>query len=109
MSPRTPPREPCPSDSTEYPILHGRDGARSEHLDVALAFYDRVCVAGGTALFFCVAGQNRSAALAVAVLVSRGATLRRVLRTCSQSRPFVLENTGFQRQLVELEALQASR
>ena len=54
-------------------------GARSEHLDVALAFYERVLADGGAALFFCVAGQNRSATLAVAVQVARGAELQLVL------------------------------
>ncbi|KAL3913188.1 MAG: hypothetical protein SGPRY_008073 [Prymnesium sp.] len=34
----------------------------------------------------------------------RGSSLEHVLRRCCLTRPFVLENTGFQRQLIELEA-----
>ena len=93
-------------DAHHYPILHRRTGAASEHFEVAKAFYDEVLEAGGTALFFCVAGQNRSATLAIAVQVARGQSLQRVLSGCASSRPFILENLGFQRQLVELEALQ---
>ena len=91
-------------DAHDYPILHEPDGGRSEHLAKALAFYERTRRAGGTALFFCVAGQNRSATLAVAVQLLAGHSLRFVLTACSASRPFILENPGFQRQLVELEA-----
>jgi len=47
----------------------------------------------------------RSAALAVAVLMLFGYDLERILRSLSIVRPFVLENEGFQRQLVELEAI----
>ena len=66
-------------DAQDYPILHTHaDGARSEHLEVALAFYAKVVQAGGRALFFCVAGQNRSACLACAVLLTRGHTLQQV-------------------------------
>ena len=92
-------------DDEGYPILHGRDGACSEHLRVAMAFYGRVWRSGGTALFFCVAGQNRSATLAVAVQVAAGKSLEGVLGVCAKARPFIIENRGFQRQLVELEAL----
>ena len=56
-------------------------------------------------LFFCLAGQNRSAALAAATLMLHGMSLENVLKYCAQQRPFVLENLGFQRQLVELEAI----
>lgn len=60
---------------------------------------------GGNVLFFCVAGQNRSAALAAATLMLHGKPLEEILRHCARLRPFVLENVGFQRQLVELEAI----
>eukprot|EP00928_Gymnodinium_smaydae_P039020 TRINITY_DN26760_c1_g2_i1.p1 TRINITY_DN26760_c1_g2~~TRINITY_DN26760_c1_g2_i1.p1 ORF type:complete len:768 (+),score=106.40 TRINITY_DN26760_c1_g2_i1:142-2445(+) len=93
-------------DNFDYPILHDRDGLRSEHLDVALEFYDKVCSNEGKALFFCVAGQNRSATLAVAVLMLRGHSLASVLDVCSKRRPFILENVGFQRQLIEMEAIE---
>jgi len=92
-------------DQLSYPILHDRDGTASEHLEVAQVVYERVRAAGGKVLFFCVAGQNRSAALAVAVLLFAGASLDEILHACAEERPFVLENEGFQRQLVELEAL----
>ena len=54
-------------------------------------------------LFFCVAGQNRSAALAVATMVLHGKPLEECLKHCADKRPFVLENIGFQRQIAELE------
>ena len=56
-------------------------------------------------LFFCVAGQNRSAALAVATLILHGKPLEECLKHCADKRPFVLENIGFQRQVVELESI----
>mmetsp|Transcript_3614 Transcript_3614/g.7970 ORF Transcript_3614/g.7970 Transcript_3614/m.7970 type:complete len:919 (-) Transcript_3614:41-2797(-) len=59
----------------------------------------------GNVVFFCVAGQNRSAALAAATLMLHGKPLEDILRHCARQRPFVLENVGFQRQLVELEAI----
>ena len=90
-------------DEVTYPILHQPDGERSDHLKKAAAVYDKVRAAGGTALFFCVAGQNRSATLAVAVQMLRGVSLDGILAQCSTTRPFICENKGFQRQLVELE------
>ena len=60
---------------------------------------------GGCVLFFCVAGQNRSAALAAATMMIHGMPLEGILGHCARQRPFVLENVGFQRQLVELEAI----
>jgi hypothetical protein len=33
-----------------------------------------------------------------------GHSLEKILETCSKTRSFILENVGFQRQLVELEA-----
>eukprot|EP00927_Polykrikos_kofoidii_P049566 TRINITY_DN43612_c0_g1_i1.p1 TRINITY_DN43612_c0_g1~~TRINITY_DN43612_c0_g1_i1.p1 ORF type:complete len:800 (+),score=110.19 TRINITY_DN43612_c0_g1_i1:115-2514(+) len=92
-------------DDNDYPILHDNDGIFSKHLETAQAFYDKVQEEGGKALFFCVAGQNRSATLATAVLLIQDNTLQTVLERFATSRPFVLENVGFQRQLVELEAL----
>ena len=56
-------------------------------------------------LYFCVAGQNRSAGLAVGVLLLNGMPLEHILRYCAEQRSFVLENTGFQRQIVELEVI----
>lgn len=92
-------------DAHDYPILHTMDGTPSEHLNIAKAFYNAVQSEGGKALFFCVAGQNRSATLAVAVQLARGHALQQILTLCSKSRPFMLENVGFQRQLVQLESL----
>jgi len=62
-------------------------------------------VAAGNVLIFCVAGQNRSAALAAATMMLHGKPLEDILKHCARQRPFVLENVGFQRQLVELEAI----
>lgn len=95
----------CREDDDSYPLLHSRHGIRSAHLQTARNVYEEVRDSGGNALFFCVAGQNRSAALAVAVLLLQEEPLEQILETCAKSRPFVLVNQGFQRQLVELEAL----
>eukprot|EP00930_Biecheleria_cincta_P022861 TRINITY_DN16606_c0_g1_i2.p1 TRINITY_DN16606_c0_g1~~TRINITY_DN16606_c0_g1_i2.p1 ORF type:complete len:768 (+),score=110.62 TRINITY_DN16606_c0_g1_i2:60-2363(+) len=92
-------------DNIQYPILHDAEGTCSEHLRVAEALYSEVQAAGGKVLFFCVAGQNRSATLVTAVLLLHGNVLEEVLRVCSKLRPFVLENVGFQRQLLELESM----
>lgn len=92
-------------DHHQYPILHDKDGVRSKHLEVAYELYTGIEEAGGKVLFFCIAGQNRSAALAIACLMLRGQPLEDILKTCSKCRPFILENVGFQQQLVEMEAL----
>lgn len=91
-------------DHYQYPILQDKTGAYSKHLQVANSLYLDVREAGGKVLFFCVAGQNRSAALAIACLMLGGKSLDDILKVCSEIRSFVLENVGFQRQLVELEA-----
>ena len=93
----------CRQDDYSYPILHDKEGTCSKHLEVAKALYEDVLLSGGKVLFFCVAGQNRSAALAIAVLMLFGHPLDAILQCCSKTRPFILENVGFQRQLVELE------
>ncbi len=119
----------CRQDSYTYPILHNKEqvivrpdklensiiGKKtvfeeriipSQHLEVSNSlFLDICCGRGGNVLFFCLAGQNRSAALAAATLMLHGMALESVLKYCAQQRPFVLENLGFQRQLVELEAI----
>lgn len=41
--------------------------------------------AGGNVLFFCVAGQNRSATLAVAVQILQGKKLEEILTVCARS------------------------
>ena len=95
----------CARDDENYPILHNRDGLKSTHLEKAQEVYADVKASGGKVLFNCAAGQNRSATLAVAVQMCCGAPLQRVLEVCAKTRPFVVENEGFQRQLVELEAM----
>lgn len=95
-------------DNYGYPILHDRSGVRSEHLETAKTFYDRIRQTGGKVFFFCVAGQNRSATLAIAVQILQGKALQEVLTLAAKVRPWILENVGFQRQLVELEALEES-
>ncbi len=60
---------------------------------------------GGCVMFFCVAGQNRSATLAIATMLLHGMSLEYILGHCATQRPFVLENVGFQRQIVELESI----
>ena len=41
--------ETCIEDDFRYPILHDRDGQRSEHLETAKSFYDRVRQTGASA------------------------------------------------------------
>uniref|UniRef100_A0A7S4ANI1 protein-tyrosine-phosphatase n=1 Tax=Pseudo-nitzschia australis TaxID=44445 RepID=A0A7S4ANI1_9STRA len=93
----------CPSPSIySLPRL-----CASQHLKVAKAMYlEEVVRKKGKLLFFCVAGQNRSATLALATLLLRGKkhyTLDSMCHGLSATRPFVLENQGFQRQVLELE------
>jgi hypothetical protein len=95
-------------DDIDYPILHDKNGLCTQHLEVAKNLYGDARREGGKVLFFCVAGQNRSAALAVAVMMLYGHTMEACLQSCAKYRPFVLENVGFQRQLVQLEAILAS-
>mmetsp|Transcript_16513 Transcript_16513/g.30052 ORF Transcript_16513/g.30052 Transcript_16513/m.30052 type:complete len:791 (-) Transcript_16513:97-2469(-) len=99
-------------DNFTYPILHDKNGKCSNHLEIAKALYDDEVVQPdndgtnkkkGKVLFFCVAGQNRSATLAIAVLMLFGHGLEDILEICSKNRNFIVENTGFQQQLVELE------
>lgn len=120
----------CRQDSYTYPILHNKEqvvvrpdklensitGKKttfeerivpSQHLEVSNSLFLELLRENkrGNVLFFCLAGQNRSAALAAATLMLHGMSLEHVLKYCAQQRPFVLENLGFQRQLVELEAI----
>eukprot|EP00584_Thalassiosira_punctigera_P012141 CAMPEP_0172559662 /NCGR_PEP_ID=MMETSP1067-20121228/85115_1 /TAXON_ID=265564 ORGANISM="Thalassiosira punctigera, Strain Tpunct2005C2" /NCGR_SAMPLE_ID=MMETSP1067 /ASSEMBLY_ACC=CAM_ASM_000444 /LENGTH=896 /DNA_ID=CAMNT_0013349305 /DNA_START=32 /DNA_END=2722 /DNA_ORIENTATION=+ len=125
----------CRQDSYTYPILHERKKVVnrpsnlermmkgltdsedkficSQHLEVSNSLFVDIrrenCLGEGkqpgNVLFFCVAGQNRSAVLAAATLMLHGKPLEEILRHCAKLRPFVLENVGFQRQLVELEAI----
>jgi len=120
----------CRQDSYTYPILHNKQQVAirpdklensitgkkttfeerivpSQHLEVSNSLFLELLRENkrGNVLFFCFAGQNRSAALAAATLMLHGMSLENVLKYCAQQRPFVLENLGFQRQLVELEAI----
>eukprot|EP00592_Proboscia_alata_P017137 CAMPEP_0194393786 /NCGR_PEP_ID=MMETSP0174-20130528/123489_1 /TAXON_ID=216777 /ORGANISM="Proboscia alata, Strain PI-D3" /LENGTH=896 /DNA_ID=CAMNT_0039189505 /DNA_START=210 /DNA_END=2901 /DNA_ORIENTATION=+ len=115
----------CRMDHFDYPILHatttsrgsnssiiyggpkGEPGTASQHLIVAKELYQEVKKEKGKVLFFCVAGQNRSAVLSIAVMMLDGHRLDDILESCAKLRPFVLENVGFQRQIVELEGMLA--
>jgi len=86
----------------------------SQHLEVSNALFTDIRRQNstkkedepvGNVLFICVAGQNRSAALGVATLLLHGKPMEEILKHCAKQRPFVLENIGFQRQIVELEAI----
>lgn len=114
-------------DHFQYPILHNsmaNNGSNnnnktsngsnpnegiwqpSAHLQVARQLYQEVVLQqGGKILFFCVAGMNRSTCLGLACLMIFGYSLDDAIRECAVQRPFVLENQGFQVQLVQLEAL----
>jgi hypothetical protein len=82
-------------DDHAYPILFDpKSGEASKHLQTAKAVYADVVKAKGRVLFFCVAGQNRSPTLAVAVCMLFGHSLDEMLKSLSKSRPFVLENKG---------------
>jgi protein-tyrosine phosphatase len=108
-------------DDLRYPILHELLDKKkvddvhpttptldaSQHLKVAKTMYiDEVLIKKGKLLFFCVAGQNRSATLALATLLLRGKahyTMDLMCESLAKIRPFALENEGFQKQLLELE------
>jgi hypothetical protein len=77
----------------------------SQHLKVAKTMYiEEVLKKKGKILFFCVAGQNRSATLALSVLLLQGKyNLDSLCKSMSEVRPFILENYGFQKQLIQLE------
>lgn len=93
-------------DDVDYPLLHSlSDGECSTHLEIAKSLYAKTLKMKGKLMLFCVAGQNRSATLGLAVLLLFGHSLEDILQSCAEQRPFVLENEGFQRQLVELEHL----
>ncbi|CAJ1946612.1 unnamed protein product [Cylindrotheca closterium] len=93
-------------DDVDYPLLHSlSDGVCSQHLEIAKKLYAKTLEANGKLLLFCVAGQNRSATLGLAVLLLYGHPLEDILQSCAEQRSFVMENEGFQRQLVELEHL----
>jgi len=93
------------SSSSSLAVSNPPELCASQHLKVAKAMYiDEVLRKKGKLLFFCVAGQNRSATLALATLLLRGkTTLDAMCQSLSTTRPFVLENEGFQKQLLELE------
>jgi protein-tyrosine phosphatase len=99
----------CARDDEIYPILHNREGVMSSHLEKAREVYANARASGGKVLFNCAAGQNRSATLAIAVQVLNGVSLESAFEVCAKTRPFVVENCGFQRQLVELEAMHSQR
>eukprot|EP00977_Amphora_coffeiformis_P022133 scaffold10520_cov144-Amphora_coffeaeformis.AAC.2 len=108
-------------DNYDYPILFHRsntdsdrdsdnDYECSDHLKVARQLYwDQVVQRNGKILFFCVAGMNRSTCLGLACLMIFGYDLQQALLECAAQRPFVLENKGFQQQLLELQALLPQR
>ena len=77
----------------------------SQHLKVAKTMYiEEVLKKKGKILFFCVAGQNRSATLALSVLLLHGKyDLNILCQSCYLTRSFILENLGFQKQLIQLE------
>lgn len=98
-------------DHYEYPILHHpKTFQASTHLQKARQLYQQVVLEQkGKILFFCVAGMNRSTCLGIATLMLFGnnpeETLDCAIDECAVQRPFVLENIGFQTQLVQLEAM----
>ena len=117
----------CETDDLKYPILHelvlppsSKGGTEdntngttpplkplipSQHLKVAKTMYiEEVLKKKGKILFFCVAGQNRSATLALSVLLLHGKyDLNILCQSCYLTRSFILENLGFQKQLIQLE------
>ena len=83
-------------DFSDYPLLE-------LHLEQARELYAEVAAAGGTLLVHCFAGVNRSAAIAVALLMlTRRTPLVPTLTSVAALRPFVLTNRSFRRQLAEL-------
>lgn len=90
----------CALDDDGYDIL-GRDYERFKRFaDTALSC--GADTSGGSCLLHCAAGMNRSGCLAVAYLMERqGWSLERAFRHCAERRGMLLQNEGFQTQLVE--------
>ena len=83
-------------DFEDYPLLEC-------HLQTAAEFV--LASRPGGALIHCFAGVNRSAALAIAVVMVREKLpLLRVVSDAFAARPFILSNESFRRQLVRLAA-----
>ena len=79
-------------DTVGYPILR-------HYRDVRL-FIDRAMRNGGRVLVHCEMGVNRSAALCIAYLMEhQDLTLIQAIREVKISRPVILLNEGFRRQL----------
>ena len=76
------------------------------HLEAATAFVEQLCLPlGGKVLIHCFAGVNRSAAIAVAIIMLSGRKpLYEVVQACFERRPFILSNASFRQQLVQLAA-----
>jgi protein-tyrosine phosphatase len=91
--------EECDAEDFDgYPLLEC-------HLPAASAFVEAQRKAGGTTLIHCFAGVNRSAALAIAVLMLREKQpLLKVAAAVFEERPFILSNLTFRAQLVQLAA-----
>ena len=77
------------------------------HLEAATAFVEQHATSnsGGKVLIHCFAGVNRSAAIAVAIIMLSGRKpLYEVVQACFERRPFILSNASFRQQLVQLAA-----
>merc|ERR1711907_62985 len=82
-------------DEERYPIM--------KHFDVTYNFIERARESGGKCLIHCMAGMNRSGALAVAyVMVHKNIGPVTATRIVYNARKTLLSNEGFIRRLVKL-------
>lgn len=82
------------SDERSYPIL--------DHLPLVRAEIDSALSRGEKCLLHCMAGVNRSGALAIAYITERTkAPLIEVARSAKEKRGRICTNVGFQSQLVK--------
>jgi len=100
------PYDPDTSGVQDYLLLGADDTQRYpllvRHYEPTKRFIERARKGGGRTLVHCELGVNRSTALCIAYLVdTQRLTLLKALREVKYSRPNILCNEGFRRQLIQ--------
>ena len=80
------------------------------HFDRAIEFINKAVTGGGRVLVHCFAGVSRSASTVIAYfMATRKMTFAEAFNYVKKKRPIIFPNFGFQKQLVEYEALLEER
>jgi hypothetical protein len=80
------------------------------HFDKAIEFINKAVTGGGRVLVHCFAGVSRSASTVIAYfMATRKMTFAEAFNYVKKKRPIIFPNFGFQKQLVEYEALLQER